>query len=64
MLLNGHALLDARKYSEKSGSCAQSKLTYWYLSSGLIYLKTVVMNQSGGLFCDVIFNFVEHECYY
>lgn len=64
LLLNGQALLDARKCSEKSGSCAQTKLAYWYLSSGLIYLKIAVTNQFGGLFCNVALNFVEDECYY
>lgn len=32
LLPDGQALLDFQKCSEKPGSCAQSKLAYWYFS--------------------------------
>lgn len=63
LLPSSQALLDFQKYSEKPGSCAQSKLAYCYFSSGLIYFINVTMNQCGGLLCDVAFNFVEYESY-
>jgi len=56
LLPDGQALLHGQKYSEKPGSSAQSKLAYWCLSSGLIHLKNVILNQSGVLFCDVAFH--------
>lgn len=63
LLPSSQALLDFQKHSEKPGSCAQSKLAYWYFNSGLIYLTNVTVNQRGGLLCDMAYNFVEYESY-